>query len=85
MCLNVDGDVIDLRPADGSSTYAVMPTARRRSRVVDAQPDLERLDVALGAADVALRGEAGVDAAVEDRALALVAGRQPHRQRVADA
>ena len=36
--------------------------------VVDAQPDLERLDVALGAADVALRREAGVGAAVEDRA-----------------
>src|SRR4051812_12342472 len=30
--------------------------------VVDAQTDLERLDVALGAADVALRREAGVGA-----------------------
>ena len=50
-----------------------------------AQPDLERLDVALGAADVALRRERGVDAAVEHRALALGAGRQADRQRVADA
>ena len=30
--------------------------------VVDAQPDLEGLDVTLGPADVALRGERGVDA-----------------------
>ena len=68
----------------GSSTYAVMPTARRRSLVVDAQADLERLDVALGAADVALRREAGVDAAIEHGALALVARRQADRQRVAE-
>ena len=61
-----------------------MPTASRRSRVVDAQPDLEGLDVALGAADVALRREAGIDAAIEHRALALLAGRQPHLQVVAE-
>ena len=54
---------------DGSRTYAVMPTREPAIRVVDAQPDLERLDVALGAADVALRGERRVDAAVEHRAL----------------
>ena len=47
--------------------------------------DFERLDVALGPADVALRGEAGVGAAVEDRALALGAGRQTDGQLVADA
>jgi hypothetical protein len=41
--------------------------------VVHAQPDLERLDVALGAADVALRGKASVDAAIDDGPLALFA------------
>ena len=42
-------------------------------------------DVTLGAADVALRREAGVGAAIEDGALPLLAGGQPHGQRVADA
>ena len=49
-----------------------------------AQADFERLDVALGPADVALRGEAGIDAAIEHRALTLLARGQPHGQRVAD-
>src|SRR5215813_1764412 len=52
--------------------------------VVDAQPDLEGLDVALGAAHVALRRVGGVRAAEEDGAGALGAGGQPHAQRVAD-
>src|ERR1700730_8188591 len=53
--------------------------------VVDTQADLERLDVALGPAHVALRGKSGVDTTIEDRPGPLGAGRQPHRQRRADA
>src|SRR5207249_4766571 len=52
--------------------------------VVDAQTDLEGLDVALGAADVALRGKPRIDAEIEDRAFALDARRQPYRQLPAD-
>src|SRR5579872_7033397 len=44
--------------------------------VVHAQTDLERLDVALGPAHVALRREPGVDAAIEHRPFAFHAGRQ---------
>src|SRR4051812_29883645 len=51
--------------------------------VVDAQPHFEGLDIALGAADVALCREAGVGAAVEHLPLALFAGREPDGQRVA--
>ena len=61
-----------------------MPTASRRSLLSTAQPDLERLDVAFGPADVALRRKDGVDAAIEHGALALVARRQPHRHLIAD-
>src|SRR5580704_9346415 len=53
--------------------------------VVDAQADLERLDVALGAAHVALRGKARVDAAIEDRPWPLDARGQSDRQGIADA
>src|SRR5689334_13000686 len=53
--------------------------------VVDAQPDLERFDVAFGTADVALRREARVRGAVEHLPLTLGTRGQPYRQRVADA
>src|SRR6266542_1374185 len=53
--------------------------------VVDVQPDLEGLDVALLAAGVALGGEAGVDAAEKDHARDLLARRPAHLERVADA
>ena len=53
--------------------------------VVHTETKLERLDVALRAADVALGRVARVDAAVEHRALALVAGGKPDRQRVSHA
>src|SRR6185295_1734184 len=52
--------------------------------VVHSQPDFERLDVALRPADVALRGERGVRAAVEHRAVALDARGQTHGELVAD-
>src|SRR5512143_2873140 len=52
--------------------------------VVAAQADFEGLDVALGAADVALGRVVGIDAAVEDGAQALGAGRQAHGHRVAE-
>jgi len=42
-------------------TYAVMPTARRRS--------LLSQHVALGAADIALRRKSGVDAAIKHYAV----------------
>src|SRR5262245_420589 len=45
--------------------------------VVDAEPDLERLDVPLRAADVTLRSEGGIDTTIEDRAFSLDARRQP--------
>src|SRR4029079_833861 len=51
--------------------------------VVHAQPDLERLDVALHAAHVALRGKSGVHAAVEHGAVELGAGGQANRHVVA--
>src|SRR5439155_3225328 len=53
--------------------------------VVDAQANLERLDVALGPAHVALRRERGVGAAVEHRPLALGARGKAHGDLVADA
>src|SRR5437667_1083321 len=53
--------------------------------VVGAQPDLEGLDVAFGPAHVALRGEAGIGAAVEHRPFALHPRRQAHRQPIAEA
>ena len=53
--------------------------------VVDAQADLERLDVALRAADVALRGEAAVHARGRTPCpRRSVAGRQSDRQPVAE-
>src|SRR5436190_1785575 len=52
--------------------------------VVGAQPNLERLDVAFGAADVALGRKARVDAAVEDGRLARVAGREADGHLVAE-
>src|SRR6185503_4186993 len=52
--------------------------------VVDAQPDLERLDVTLRAADIALGGKRRLDAAVKDSPLAQLARWQPDLQRVAD-
>src|SRR5262245_4675003 len=51
--------------------------------VVDAQADLERLDVALRAAHVALRRIARVDAAVEHRSVARLARRKPDLENVA--
>ena len=68
-------DVLD--PADlvyvSGISLAILNYPDRQAAivVVDAEPDLERLDVALRAADVALRGEAGVDAAVEHHAIRL--------------
>src|SRR6478735_4944485 len=53
--------------------------------VVDSQPDLEGLDVALGPADVALCSEGRIDAAVEDRAVMLGPRRQAYFEPVADA
>src|SRR5262245_57206238 len=53
--------------------------------VVAAQPDFERLDVARGATYIALRRNASIDAAVEDDAVQLLAGRQPDWNVIADA
>src|SRR3954471_10532815 len=75
---------------DGAVLLEVQRGVRRHAdgqpavAVVDAQPDLERPDVALHVADVALRREAGVGRAVEHGARALVARRQADRERVAD-
>src|SRR6516165_2540477 len=60
--------------AHGQSTIAV----------VDAQPDFKSFDVPLAAADVALRGEAGVGAAKEHRPGAFRAGREPHLELLPD-
>src|SRR5579863_4538162 len=62
---------------------------RRQTRIqpavviVDVQPDLERLDVALGAAYVALRRIVGIGAAIEDRPGTLHAGGETHAHLVA--
>src|SRR5215471_5384014 len=60
--------------ADGQRTIAV----------VDAKADFERLDVALLAADVALRRKAGINTSVEHRAVALRVGGQVDRQMIAE-
>ena len=52
--------------------------------VVDAQPDFERANVALGAAHIALRGIAGIDAAEKDRAIPRRAAGEFHGEVVAD-
>src|SRR6185312_5481684 len=52
--------------------------------VVDANADLERLDVSLRAAHVALRRERRVDSAKKHGAAARGAGRQPNREGIAD-
>src|SRR5262245_52998469 len=52
--------------------------------VVHAQPHLEGFDIALRPADVALRGEPGVHASIEDGPLALGTRRQPHGQAVSE-
>ncbi len=53
---------------------------QRAVAVVAAQTDFKRLDVALGAAHVALRGVIGIHAAIKHRAFARRAGRKasPH-------
>src|SRR6185295_18304407 len=60
------------------------PDGEAAVAVIDTQPDLERLDVAFRPADVALSGKAGVDAAIEDHPVALLAGREAHGQMIAD-
>ena len=73
------------RHSSGSRTYAVMPTASRRSVLSTRSRISNVLMSRLVRLTSRCVANAGVDAAVEDGALALGAGRQPHRQRVADA
>src|SRR5262249_28259972 len=53
--------------------------------IVDAYPDLERLDVPLRPTHIALRREPRVDTAIDDHAATLFARRQTHGERVTDA
>src|SRR4029077_7079815 len=74
------------RPASRNGEHDICghPDGEAPVRVVHAQSDFERLDIALLAADVALRRERRIGASIEHGALALDARGQPYRQLVAD-